>query len=157
MAQPPGPASVVRRFVDRINAHDVDGIVALLAPDHRFVDSLGTVFEAPEMLRTGWAGYFRMVPDYAIEPERVLVAGNDVIILGQARGTYTHDGMLRGEDAWRAPGAWVARVADGLIQEWRVYVDNEPIRQRMRQRTGLRGLETRGASGEARNLHATGE
>ena len=32
---------VIRRFVERINAHDVDGLTALLTEDHRLVDALG--------------------------------------------------------------------------------------------------------------------
>ena len=130
-------ATVVRRFIERINAHDVDGIVAMLAPDHRFVDSLGNVFEGREALRTGWAGYLRMVPDYAIEPERVMEDGDAVLLVGHARGTWTHDGQLRADDAWRTPAAWMARVHRGLVAEWHVYADNEPIRQRMRQRQGI--------------------
>src|SRR5512145_2474682 len=129
-------ATVVRRFIERINARDVDGIVEMLAPDHRFVDSLGNVFEGRDALRAGWVGYLRMVPDYMIEPERLVEDGGDVLIVGHARGTWTHDGHLRAEDAWRTPAAWVARVRRGLVAEWRVYADNEPIRQRMRARQG---------------------
>lgn len=135
------PTAVVRAFVECINAHDVDGIVSLLSPDHRFIDSLGTVFEGAVTLRTGWTGYFRLVPDYTIEPERVLIVGNEVLVLGHARGTYSADGVLRADDAWRAPAAWLARVENGQIAEWRVYADNEPIRQRMRRRD--QGLGTR--------------
>ena len=32
---------VARQFVERINAGDIDGIVVLMSPDHKFVDSLG--------------------------------------------------------------------------------------------------------------------
>ena len=34
---------MVHRFVDRINARDVDGLAARTTDDHRFVDSLGTL------------------------------------------------------------------------------------------------------------------
>jgi ketosteroid isomerase-like protein len=139
MGRYPRPATVVRQFVDRVNAHDVDGIVALLAPDHRFVDSLGTVFEGVESLRAGWSGYLRMVPDYVIEIERLIDDGEAVFIMGQARGTYTHDGTLRTENAWRTPAAWIASVKRGLLTEWRVFADNEPIRQRMRARLEATG------------------
>jgi ketosteroid isomerase-like protein len=126
----------VRRFVERINAHDLDGIVDMLAQDHRFVDSLGMVFDGRDMMRTGWGGYLRMVPDYAIDVERVFVDGSEVVVLGTARGTYTRDGTLRDSDAWKTPGGWMARVRRGEIIEWRVYADNEPIRRRMREGQG---------------------
>jgi ketosteroid isomerase-like protein len=137
MGRHPRAGTVVRRFIDRINAHDVDGIVAMLAPDHRFIDSLGAVFEGGDALRAGWVGYLRMVPDYAIEPDRFVEDGDAVLLVGYARGTWTHDGRLHPEDAWRTPAAWMARVKRGLLTEWRVYADNEPIRQRMRARQGI--------------------
>ena len=126
----------VRRFIERINAHDLDGIVDMLAEDHRFVDSLGMVFDGRDMMRTGWGGYLRMVPDYAIEVEKVFADGAEVVVLGTARGTYTRDGTLRDSDAWKTPGGWMARVRRGEIVEWRVYADNEPIRRRMREGPG---------------------
>ena len=143
MGRYPRPATVARQFIDRINAHDVDGIVGLLAPDHRFIDSLGTVFEGRDALRAGWAGYLRMVPDYTIEIERLVDDGETVFLVGHARGTYTHDGTLRPENAWRTPAAWMTSVRRGLVCEWRVFADNEPIRQRMRLR-----LEAAGGHGD---------
>jgi ketosteroid isomerase-like protein len=126
---------VVRRFVERINARDVEGIVALLTPGHRFVDSLGAVYEGVDTLRAGWTAYLRMVPDYAIEIERLVVDGADVLLVGWARGTYSRDGSLHPADAWRTPSAWMARVERGGVAEWRVFADNEPIRQRVRARS----------------------
>jgi ketosteroid isomerase-like protein len=129
--------SAARRFVERINAHDLDGIVALLTADHRFVDSLGASFDGREMLQKGWAAYLRMVPDYRIDIERVFVDDHDVLLIGSASGTYSRDGSLSAADAWRTPGAWLARVRGRLVAEWRVYADNEPIRRRMREASGV--------------------
>jgi hypothetical protein len=36
------------------------------------------------------------------------------------------------ENRWETPAAWRAVVVDGLVAEWRVYTDNEPMRERMR-------------------------
>ena len=129
--------AVARRFVDRINRHDLDGIVALLTSDHRFVDSLGTVFDGREMLHKGWAAYLRMVPDYHLAIERVFADGEHVLLIGTAQGTYSRDGVLHPDDAWSTPGAWLARIRGRLIAEWRVYADNEPIRRRMREAATL--------------------
>jgi ketosteroid isomerase-like protein len=132
----PTAEKTVRRFIERINAHDLDGIVELLSEDHRFVDSLGMVFEGRDMLRMGWGQYLRIVPDYAIDIERLFVDGSEVVVLGLARGTYTRDGTMRDADAWKTPGAWMGRVRRGEICEWRVFADNEPIRRRMREGQG---------------------
>jgi uncharacterized protein (TIGR02246 family) len=120
-----------QRFVESINSHDVDAIAALLTSDHRFVDSLGNVTEGREALRAGWRQYFHMVPDYKIEIERALADGPHVVLLGVAGGTYTPDGTLHARNAWSTPVALHALIHEGLIAEWQVYADNEPMRERM--------------------------
>jgi ketosteroid isomerase-like protein len=123
--------AVVPRLIDRINAHDLDGICALLTLDHCFVDSLGNLTEGRPAMRIAWGAYFRMVPDYRIEVERLFEDGPHVAAFGWAEGTYSADGELRREDRWRTPAAWRARVRDELLAEWQVFADNEPIRQRI--------------------------
>ena len=120
-----------QRFVAHINSHDVDAIAALLTSDHCFIDSLGGEARGREALRHGWHQYFRMVPDYRIDVERVLVDGSHVVLLGVARGTYSADGALHAENAWSTPAALRALIRDDLVAEWQVYADNEPIRRRM--------------------------
>lgn len=122
---------VAHRFVDRINAKDVNGIVALMTEDHRFIDSLGVEVVGRENMRRGWEGYLRMVPDYHIEVQETLAEGETVVLLGTARGTYSRDGTLRAEDAWVTPAAWRTRIKGNHVAEWQVYADNEPIRRRM--------------------------
>lgn len=127
------PAETVQRFVDQINAHDVEGLSVLLTPDHRFIDSLGSVIVDRETMRQGWREYFQMVPDYHIEITHSFTDGVEVALLGSAGGTYARDKQMKPADAWQTPAAWHAVVRDGLIAEWHVYADNEPIRQRMRK------------------------
>jgi ketosteroid isomerase-like protein len=124
---------VARAFVNTINRQDVEGLAGLMTPEHRFVDSLANVVEGREKMRAAWVGYFRMVPDYSIAVEEIFCDGPVVVMLGMARGTYTPNGELRAEYRWETPAAFRALVVDGLVAEWRVYADNEPIRQRMRQ------------------------
>jgi len=125
------PADVVLRFVGRINAGDIGGIVNLMTDDHRFIDSLGIEIVGREKMRHGWEEYFRMVPDYRIEVRETLAEGDAVVLLGAARGTYTRDGTLRAQDAWVTPAAWCARIKGNRVAEWQVYADNEPVRRRM--------------------------
>jgi uncharacterized protein (TIGR02246 family) len=120
---------VAGRFVECINAHDADRIAALLTPDHRFIDSLGTESRGREAMREGWRQYFRMVPDYRVEVARRFVDGSEVMLVGVARGTYTSDGRLTPANAWSTPAAWRALVREELVEEWQVYADNEPIRR----------------------------
>lgn len=126
------PRAVALAFVERINAHDLGGLSALMTEDHRFVDSLGTVVNGRDRVRRGWQAYFGMVPDYHLRVEQVMVDGTTVVLLGRAEGTYAPDGHLRPSNRWSTPAALVARVRGAELAEWRVYADNEPIRERMR-------------------------
>lgn len=129
-----GAVRTVEQFSARVNAHDVEAIASLLTPQHCFIDSLGQRAQGRETLRAGWAAYFRMVPDYRLTADRVLHEGADVVVIGHARGTYSADGTLRAANAWWTPAAFRARVEGGLLAEWQVYADNEPMRRCMQRK-----------------------
>lgn len=118
---------VALAFVDRINHHDVGGLVALMTDDHHFVDGLGQEVRGSERMRDGWSGYFGWFPDYRIRIDDELNDGNTVALFGSAQGTYAPGGDARVGGHWEIPAAWKAVVRDGCIAEWRVYADNEPV------------------------------
>jgi ketosteroid isomerase-like protein len=125
------PDAIARAFLRAINTHDVDSLTALLTPGHRMIDSLGGIVEGREKICECWKGYFRMVPDYAVEIEETFVSGSAVVILGVARGTLSLDDVLHPENRWHTPLAVRASVEGSLISEWRIFADNEPIRKLM--------------------------
>jgi len=127
---------VFKEFVAAINRRDVDPICRLMTEDHLFVDSLGAEFRGREVMRQGWAYYFAMVPDYAIEVKESMADGPLVVATGMARGTYTPDGKLRPEDGWSTPAAWRAVVDGDCIALWQVYADNEPLRTCLKKYEG---------------------
>ena len=127
------PIAAALVFEKKINTGDVDGIVALMAPDAAFIDSMGTRITGHAKLRQAWTEYFRMVPDYRISHSEVFSHGATVALYGEARGTFTHDGLMHKENAWSMPAAWRAVVEGGRIRVWQVFADNEPIRQVMRR------------------------
>jgi len=123
---------VASAFVRAINGQDMDGLAELMAPEHRFVDSLGNVVQGREAVCAAWIAYFRMVPDYSIAVDEVLADGQVVVMLGMAQGNYAPSGLLKPENHWETPLAIRALVEGGLVAEWRVYADNEPMRQMMK-------------------------
>jgi uncharacterized protein (TIGR02246 family) len=123
--------SVAQAFVRAINRQDADRLASLMSPSHRFIDSLGKVIEGRDKMREGWTAYFRMVPDYSVAIEELYPSDPVVVMLGMATGTYSRDGKLNPENRWQTPVAIRALVEEGLIAEWRVYADNEPIRKVM--------------------------
>ena len=124
--------AAAQAFVRAINLQDTEALAALMTPEHRFTDSLGNVVKGRDAMRAGWAAYFRMVPDYALSIDEFYDRGSTVVMLGVAEGTYSADGAMKVENRWKTPVALRAAVEDGLIAEWQVYADNEPVREKMR-------------------------
>ena len=126
-------SDVALRFVGRINAHDTEGLVKLMTPGHTFVDSLGGKSTRPG-IEHGWKEYFRMVPDYWVRIDRALSDGDLAILIGRAGGTYvSKGGAPKSENRWETPAVWIARIEEQKVAEWRIYSDNEPIREKMRE------------------------
>jgi uncharacterized protein (TIGR02246 family) len=130
---PDSPTSIAQAFVRAINRHDTDALAELMSPEHCFIDSLGNTVRGREKMQGGWAAYFMMVPDYQIAVEETYTGGPAVLMVGEAEGTYSPNGKLTSENHWKTPAVFRALIEDGSVAEWRVYADNEPIRQRMKQ------------------------
>ncbi len=128
---PATSTDVAMAFVAKINAHDVDGLVTLMTPDHVFIDALNNTFRGADQMRQGWKGYFTLFPDYAIEVTDEFHHDDVVAMFGKARGTFAVNGKLARENFWEIPAAWRAVVKDGRVAEWRVYCDNDPARKIM--------------------------
>lgn len=125
--------TTVLKFEQLINTRKVDAIASLLAQDSIFIDSLGNRVEGLDRLRSAWQGYFKIVPDYTIAHEEIFAHGDTVAMFGIAQGTFTRDGQIKKENAWRIPAAWRSVVKNGKIAIWQVYADNEPLRAIMRR------------------------
>lgn len=122
-----------KAFVAAVNRQDVEGLCGLMTENHRFVDSLGGKTEGRETMRAAWIAYFQLVPDYTIRVEETYRDGPVVVMLGTVHGTLARDGEIKPENFWTSRAAIRARVEDSRVAEWRVYADNEPIREKMRQ------------------------
>jgi ketosteroid isomerase-like protein len=137
MTQAAEPLEIAMEFIKRINSGDVNALCELMTEGHIFQDALGKRFIGRETMRQGWTMYFRMVPDYKIRADEFFQTKNALAIFGDASGTCAGDGKGNGgsgtksKSFWQVPAAWRAVVADGLIAEWRVYADNQPLRKLM--------------------------
>lgn len=120
---------IVLAFVDKINQHDPEGLVTLMAEDHLFIDSEGKKVQGKEKMLSAWQGYFQMMPDYHIKVEKIFQNQDEVVLLGTARGTYAVEGKLLKENQWGIPAAWRVVVQNGLVKEWQVYADNSLVRE----------------------------
>jgi len=126
-------AEVCRRFVAAINHHDLPGLASVLAAGHRFTDSLGQRLAGRDAVLTAWRGYFELVPGYAIEVDREIVVGPEVIVFGTASGDLARRGKVVPDSGWSTPICARMRIERGAVAEWQVYADNEPLRALLRQ------------------------
>lgn len=115
---------VVRLFVDRINAHDVDGLARLMTPRHRFTDSRGVSWNGRKVVRAGWEGYLRWFPDYRVDLAILLSSGDLVAAFGTARGSFEGQPGPARSDRFVQPAAWMAKVTRGRVAKWSVFTDN---------------------------------
>lgn len=108
-------------FIDRINAHDVEGLAALMSDDHAFIDAHGTQVSGREKMIVGWRAYFEWFPDYRIEITEVFENSESLALVGFAGGSYQNNRS----ESWRLPAAWKAIVKGGRVTLWQVFADTK--------------------------------
>jgi ketosteroid isomerase-like protein len=116
---------IVLEFVNAINEHGVEKIVALISDDHVFIDSHGIEFNGKDKLKNGWLGYFKLFPDYKIEVNELFEGGSAIALFGYASGSYSGNKKDDPDCYWRLPAAWKAVVEGGKIKLWQVYADTK--------------------------------
>ncbi|HYR75305.1 MAG TPA: nuclear transport factor 2 family protein [Pyrinomonadaceae bacterium] len=108
-------------FIDRINAHDVEGLAALMSDDHTFIDAHGNQVSGREKMLAGWRGYFEWFPDYYIEVTDVFEGDDTLALFGVAGGSFNN----KETESWRLPAAWKGSVNDGRVALWQVFADTK--------------------------------
>jgi ketosteroid isomerase-like protein len=108
-------------FIDRINAHDVEGLAALMSDDHTFIDAHGNEVSGKTKMTAGWRAYFDWFPDYFIEIVDVFEKGDSLAMFGFAGGSFKN----KPTESWRLPVAWKAVVKNGRVTLWQVFVDTK--------------------------------
>ncbi len=108
-------------FIERINAHDVGGLGALMSDDHTFIDAHGNQVTGREKMIAGWHGYFAWFPDYFIEVTDVFDDGERLALFGFAGGSFKG----KPTKSWRLPTAWKAIVKEGRVTLWQVFADTK--------------------------------
>lgn len=125
------PLEIAMDFIKRINMGDAEAICELMTADHIFQDALGKRFIGRDRMREGWRAYFKNVADYQVHADEFFQTGERLAIFGTASGMYAGDGSASSDKFWKVPAAWRVVIRDGLVAEWRVYADNQPLRKLM--------------------------
>jgi ketosteroid isomerase-like protein len=111
----------VLAFIDRINAHDLDGLAELMTADHCFIDAHGNQVAGKEKMIAGWRGYFEWFPVYSIEVNEIFEREDTFAMFGFAAGSFKG----RAAASWRLPAAWKAIVRDRHVALWQVFADTK--------------------------------
>lgn len=120
---------IVEAMARAINSGRAEAVAERMTREGAFVDSLGRRIEGRAALLDGWRAYFRMVPDYRIELDGMLVDGLEALLHGRARGTVHRDGHAVEGGAFEMPAAWRATSDGGRrLTLWQVFADNRPVR-----------------------------
>ena len=112
---------IILAFIGHINAHDPDGLGALMSDDHTFIDAHGNQVSGKDKMIPGWRGYFAWFPDYHIEVTDVFEEGEKFALFGFASGSF----QGKPTEDWRLPAAWRAEVKDGRVTLWQVFADTK--------------------------------
>jgi len=128
------PLEIAMEFIKRINSGDADAVCQLMTADHIFQDALGKRFIGRDKMREGWRAYFKTVADYQVHADEFFQTGERLAIFGTASGTYAGAGDASSDKFWKVPAAWRVLIRDGLVAEWCVYADNQPLRKLMGER-----------------------
>lgn len=110
----PPEETIVLEFNGCINRRDLEGLAALMADEHTFIDSVDQELVGKSACLSAWDAFFRQFPDYRNIFEKVRTRDGRVVILGYAECS---DARLHG------PTLWSAVVKGGRVAEWRVLED----------------------------------
>ncbi|MFT3789173.1 MAG: nuclear transport factor 2 family protein [Tepidisphaeraceae bacterium] len=123
----------VTRFVETINAHDVEGIVRMMSNEYVFVNSSGDRFTGHDFMRETWAKQFQDHPDFRIHVEKIIADEQGVAVFGMSEGTYAPDGDRKPERRWTVPAAFLGLAAEGKMTYWESFSDTSIVYDLIRE------------------------
>ncbi len=123
----------IERYNEAWNAHDVDAIVAMHAPDMVFANHTAGESAAGEEVRAHIAAIFESWPDLRFETRRLYV--REGLVVQEWKASATHVNTMRRGDLEAAPtgrtvswdGIDSIPFEDGLIKRKDVYSDSVSI------------------------------
>ena len=115
-------AAVVELFNDRISAADLDGLAALMTPDHQFVDTAGARISGRPACVEAWRGFFAAFPGYRNTFASLTELDSVVTVVGYSE--------CPGQPSLEGPALWTVHLRGDLVSSWRVWDDNPTTRKR---------------------------
>ncbi len=114
------PRTLFDAFNHAINRRDLEALVRLMTPAHRFVDAAGGTVEGRAAAEGAWRGFFGAFPDYLNHIETVIERDGEAIATGHSTCA---------EAALAGPAIWRAAIEGDRVAVWQVYEDTPEIRR----------------------------
>ena len=108
----PDPLKIPRRFVDCLNARDVDALSDVISDDCRIIDPRGAWVEGRDTCLQMMRALFKIDPDYRIHVNSMGRSGGNVLIAGR---TTARNPRFATTTLWRA------RSDSRHLHEWQSY------------------------------------
>jgi ketosteroid isomerase-like protein len=119
--------NVALKFVEAINAADINSMTNLMSEDHIFIDSGDTKNQGMDFMKQAWISFFQLFPDYRIDVTDITENKSVVGIFGFAGGTYEGFKDDTGNNSFRIPASWKAVVDNNKTKNWQVYRETKTM------------------------------
>lgn len=106
-------------YNEHINTRNLEGVINLMAENHKFIDTKNRV-ETKEEMKISWKEFFHEYPDYKNVFHTVISRDKFVILLGHSECS---------EPVLDGPAIWTAIIENDFIVEWRIYDDTDENRK----------------------------
>jgi steroid delta-isomerase-like uncharacterized protein len=128
-----GPVAVVRRFIDAINAGDIEAAAGLTGPGDVHHSGAGDLDLAG--LRQGFAYYKSAFPDFRYDVEEILPVDDGTAVVARWTMRGTHGGSFFGAEPTgsviAAAGISLHRIRDGkVVEDWE-YSDDTGLQRQL--------------------------
>jgi len=122
---------IVKAHYDANTRRDMEGMLADIAPDCRWTEMdgfpcAGTYVGPQEVFQNVFVALGGQFNDYTFTLERLLDAGQDVVAVGDYRGTHKQTGK-----SFQARVVHVWTVADGKIRRFEQFTDTLRVAEAM--------------------------
>ncbi len=102
-------------FNECINKKNIEGLISLMADDHKLVCHGETGAEGKEANRQAWTSFFKNYPDYLNHISRIESKADFVVMIGHSE--------CNTEKSLNGKALWSAEVKNDKVAEWQVYED----------------------------------
>lgn len=82
-SHPTTPEQLMRTFVDRLNARDLDGLLALYEPDAVFEPAPGAIARGVDQIRDALRSFVELEPKMTSEVVQVLEGGGVALVVNE--------------------------------------------------------------------------